>query len=121
MKYLVLKVAAGVFLGIVAAVGLYEAVNLWESSQLSKAYVEQQKREADDRDARIQRAADRLPYQVFTPEQTIALCGAPIREQIQDMSSFSIRYLSYKGEDGETILLLPLSDRKHRLRSRPAS
>jgi len=95
---LVLKIAAGVFLGIFAAFCVYIGIDSWESHERSNAYAEQQRLEAEALKTRREEAARMLS--VLTPNQLRALCGVPISEGDGGSSSFSMRYA---GTDGNQV------------------
>ena len=92
---LVLKIAAGVFLGVFAAFCVYIGIDSWESHERVKAYTEQQKQEFDAQKKRIDRAAQDLVR--LTPNQALTLCGTPLRSTSHTMD--------YLGADSHTITL----------------
>src|SRR5439155_6495788 len=74
---LVLKIAAGVFLGIFVAFCVYIGIDSWESHERSNAYAEQQKQEFDAQKKRIDRAAQDLFG--ITDNEVLKRCGPPLR------------------------------------------
>jgi hypothetical protein len=92
---LVLKIAGGVFLGILVAALVYEAIAIWEAKQRARLYIEEQKQEVDRAKQRIDRAASRLLK--LTPNEALKLCGPPLRTTSHTMD--------YLGADSHTITL----------------
>lgn len=103
---LILKIAGGVFLGILAAFGLYMAFKFWESQVIAKRMVEeneklleQEKSEAIAQRALISKAASNLNS--LTPEKLVALCGSPL-EISYSYRGDNVR-LFYMGADGHRV------------------
>src|SRR5207302_6407419 len=96
MKYLVLKIAAGVFLGILAALDLDKAIDIWELHEREKAYAEQQRLEAEALSARMKRAAEIMNQ--LTPDKMVTLCGSPLRENYA--KGIDTLSMWYTGTDG---------------------
>src|SRR2546427_2284092 len=96
---LVLKIAAGVFLGIFAAFCVYIGIDSWESHERSKAYVEQQRLEAVALKERMKSATEHMP--VLTPDELTAHCGTPLREGYD--TSGRTKFMWYSGADGHKV------------------
>lgn len=103
---LVLKIAAGVLLGILAAFLLYLAVEMWEMNNLAKQRAEQQRLDAAMEEARVAREKARISEAVkeigdfmLLPDEAIERCGQPLRGY-RNGDSTSLYYL---GADGQTI------------------
>jgi hypothetical protein len=99
MKYGVIKIAAGVFLGLFAAFVAYKSYEYWELSRLAQAYTEQQTLEAQKLQTRSAAAAKHM--QSLTSEQLLRFCGPPLRDDLS--SSFRQRYMQYLGADGRRV------------------
>jgi hypothetical protein len=99
MKYGVIKIAAGVFLGLLAAFVAYKLYENWELSQLAQVYAEQQKLEAQKLQTRTVAAAKQM--QTLTANQLLTVCGPPLRDDLS--SSFKYRYLEYLGADSRRV------------------
>jgi hypothetical protein len=110
VKYGVLKIAAGVFLGIVAAFCVYKAVEAWEIHARAKRYVEQQRLEAEALQSRISEAAEKLEPSL-TPDKLVVLCGPPLRDRLR---GDSFRLMEYVGADGHKIELEFLCEKGER-------
>jgi hypothetical protein len=78
MKYMVLKIAAGVFLGVIASLAAYKAFQIWEANSVAESHAKQQRLEAEALKTRIAKAAENLDY--VLPERLVALCGPPLRD-----------------------------------------
>jgi hypothetical protein len=98
---LTLKIACGVFLGILAAAGVYEAINIWEVQQRARMYAAQQKQEAELLKARMDRAESRLFK--LSPNQALELCGLPLHETKRAAGAF--RTMTYLGADSHEVTL----------------
>jgi|SRR5437870_2632330 len=94
---LVLKIAAGVFLGIFAAFCVYIGIDSWESHERSKAYAEQQMLEAEARKKSLDKAA--LMLGGLSSNKVRALCGVPIRERLDNLFHPFMRYAGVDGEE----------------------
>ena len=105
MNYPIIRISAGVFLGIMAAALVYKAVDGLEQYQHSKAIVEQQAAEAAARKIRIEKAAKQLTD--MTSEKVVALCGSPIQffEGIRPEWGGMVILLDYLGSDGHKVRL----------------
>jgi hypothetical protein len=97
---LVLKIAAGVFLGIFAVFCVYIGIDSWESHERRRAYMEQQRLEAEALKTRMEHAAVNIA--VLTPDKLRALCGVPLREGHYQGIFFS---MLYAGTDGNQVSL----------------
>jgi hypothetical protein len=96
---LVLKIAGGVFLGILAAALVYEGFNIWEAKQRVRLYMEEQKQQADAAKERMKRADARLFK--LSPNQALELCGSPLHET----SNGATRTMTYMGADSHLVTL----------------
>ena len=109
MNHLVLKIAAGVFLGIFAAFCVFRAYDYWETYERNKSNAERQKLEAEATQSRIQHAAERV--RTLTTLETLRLCGRPISEDDSPWTKLgpneytTTRSLHYLGEDGHMVIL----------------
>ena len=72
---LVLKIAGGVFFGILAAALVYEGFNTWEAKQRVRLYIEEQKQQADVAKQRFDLAAGNLFR--LTDNEVMKRCGLP--------------------------------------------
>jgi hypothetical protein len=103
MKYLVLKVAGGVFLGILAAFLVYKAFDLWEAEQRARLYVQEQKQDADALKERVERAAQHLLK--LTSNELTKLCGSPLQSTVKSSNDMYFTSMEYLGADSHTITL----------------
>jgi hypothetical protein len=99
MRYQVLKIAVGVFLGILAALGVYKLIEVWQNRALTEQLLEQEGVDARKRQSRISSAADQVI--LMNPEKLIAICGPPLRDHFVGQSGR--RLLTYTGADGQRI------------------
>jgi hypothetical protein len=99
VKYGVLTIAAGVFLGILAALGVYKAFEVWQVDALTKRNIERQKVEARTLQTQISEAASNLGS--LTPDRLVAVCGPPLRDHFQGQSGY--RFMDYLGGDGHRV------------------
>lgn len=99
MKYLVLKIAGGVFFGILAAFLVFKGIDVWESHERERLYAERQRQEADALEKRIGRASLRIYG--MSPDKLIGLCGPPLRDRFEGIR----RTMDYTGADGHTVSL----------------
>jgi len=102
---LVLKIAAGVLLGILAAFSLYLAVEMWERHNLAKQRAEQVRLEADARAAEQKANVSEMLGNRLFPDEAIERCGPPLRQWRHEYSQNTITTLFYLGADGYTIRL----------------
>jgi hypothetical protein len=107
---LVLKIAAGVLLGILAAFLLYLAVDMWEMNNLAKQRAEQRRLDAAMEEARVAREKAHVAEVVkevggfgFLPDQVIERCGQPLRDDRHEHDNNIHDTLYYLGADGQTI------------------
>jgi len=97
MKYLVFKIAAGVFLGVLAAFGMYVSFAMWQRHVAMKELAEQEQRKiAMHQKARAKAAQD---LTTLTPEELLTRCGEPISSS----NTASSTHMSYLGADGHRI------------------
>jgi hypothetical protein len=96
---LVLTIAGGVFLGILAAALVYEGFNIWEAKQRVRLYIEEQKQQADAAKERLDRAESRLFK--LSPNQALELCGLPLHETSNGASPT----MTYLGADSHQVTL----------------
>jgi hypothetical protein len=101
VKYVVLKIAAGVFLGIVASLAVYKAFEIWEARSIAERYSTQQRLEAEVLKTRTAAAANNMDS--LFPEKLFALCGMPLRDRVAPGQHY--RYMEYIGTDGHRIFL----------------
>lgn len=106
-QHLVLKVAAGVFLGILAALFVYRAFDRWESKRRARAYIEEQQREqkqeADLQRGRIEHAAQNL-FRI-TPNDLINRCGPALQSRTNRIPNQSYLAMDYLGADSHTVII----------------
>jgi hypothetical protein len=100
---LVLQVAAGVFIAILAVLGVYTLVQTWEAHVYERRQVEQQRMQAEARQAAMAHAAKRLDD--LTPETLASLCGSPIGNRVDEGAAKGFYWLAmyYMGSDGRKI------------------
>jgi hypothetical protein len=98
MRFATIKIAAGVFLGILAAYSVYLALQMWERSEQQRLDSAQQQARAMKEQELISNAA--LSISWLTPEELTAHCGEPLQE-----SRTTSRALHYLGADGRRIHL----------------
>jgi hypothetical protein len=96
----VIKIAAGVFLGLVAAFVAYQLYQHWELTRLAQGYAEQQKLEAEALQTRISTAAQNLND--LTSEDLVTFCGPSVRDHFSDRASTD-RHMEYLGADNHRI------------------
>src|SRR5271167_2322779 len=96
---LVLKIAAGVLLGILAAFSLYLAVEMWERHNLAKQRAEQVRLEADARAAEQKANVSEMLGNRLFPDEAIERCGPPLRQWRHEYSQNTITTLFYLGAD----------------------
>jgi hypothetical protein len=110
MRYLIIKIAAGVFLGIMAAALVYKAVDILEQYKHNRAITEQRAAEAAARKIRIEKAAKQLMF--MTSEKVVVLCGSPIQfvEGIRPEWGGMVISLDYLGSDGHKVRLVFLGE-----------
>jgi hypothetical protein len=101
MKYVVLKIAAGVFLGIVASLAAYKAFQIWEANSIAESYAKHQRLEAEVLKTRTAAAANNIDS--LFPEKLVALCGPPLRDHV--VAGQNQRNMEYIGRDGDRIYL----------------
>lgn len=106
---LIFKIAAGVFLGILAAFGLYMVLQIWESQARAKRVIQENQKAAQKMESeaitqrkRILKAAFNFD-QLLMPEKMVALCGTPL--QISPSYRGDTVLLSYAGTDGHTVAM----------------
>jgi hypothetical protein len=99
MKYVVLKIAVGVFLGIVAALAVYKAFQIWEANSIAESYAKAQRLQSETLKVRTAAAANNLTF--LFPEKLIGLCGPPLRDYFVRPSGY--RNMEYAGRDGRRI------------------
>src|ERR1700675_5066591 len=96
---LMLKIAGGVFLGILAAFAVYKAVDSWERQALVMRQVEEESAAAKAYQLRIVKAANNLFG--LEPDKLKDLCGTPLRE----LQHGSTEKVYYTGADGHMVFL----------------
>src|SRR5437868_6522533 len=99
MNYLVLKIAAGAFIGIVAAFLVYKGIDAWETKARIRRSMEEQRLRAEARRSRISESASKI--NTLTPDRLVVLCGPPLREH--DFPTGWKRFMNYAGVDGHMV------------------
>jgi hypothetical protein len=99
MKYGVIKIAAGVFLGLLAAFVAYKLYENWELTQQVQRYVEQRTLEAQKLQTRTVAAAKQM--QSLTANQLLRFCGSPLRDVYS--SNLIRRSMEYLGADNHRV------------------
>jgi hypothetical protein len=94
-----LKIAGGVFLGILAAFAMYKAIDTWERQALITRIGEEEAAAARAHEARIVKAAKNL--YVLQPNKLKDLCGTPLRELEHNMT----QKVYYTGADRHMVFL----------------
>jgi len=113
MKYGVIKIAAGVFFGLLAAFFAYQLYENWALSQLTQERPAQQPLEAQELKIRTAAAAKALGLGLgseawrghFTSNKLFELCGAPLRDKYSDNPMLKRRSMEYLGADGHRVEL----------------
>ncbi len=106
MKYIVLKIAAGVFLGIVTALAAYKSFQIWEVNSMTQRYAEKQRLAEQQLAVRTAKAVYDLSDAKLNPDRLMALCGRPVRDSGAGSEQRGYyRRMDYVGADGLTVTL----------------
>lgn len=87
----VFKVAAGVFLGIMAAFGVYMVYQWWAGRQAAKLVFEQVIQQAQMEKEAKEKAAKNM--RKITPDKMVSLCGTPMRTGKSLGGLFAMHYI----------------------------
>jgi hypothetical protein len=100
----ILKIAGGVFLGILAAFAVYKAIDIWERQAADKSIAEDIRLEVKTERLRLTKAAENLSN--LQPEKLEALCGIPLRDSevvYRKPGQIGNRNISHMGADGHMV------------------
>lgn len=97
----ILKIAGGVFLGILAAFAVYKVVEIWQSQAAEKRVEEDLRLAAKAERLRLTKAAENLP--ILQPDKLEALCGVSLRVRRDAKGGHVELNISHMGADGHVV------------------
>jgi hypothetical protein len=97
----ILKIAGGVFLGILAAFAVYKVVEIWLSQAAEKRVEEDIRLAAKAERLRLTKAVENLP--ILQPDKLEALCGVSLRVRRDAKGGHVELNISHMGADGHVV------------------